>query len=149
MSEDNFIQDACNELDLLLSKFDYNPINNLIAHVAKLCNVTTADLLSSQDKAHYAQARWLLWYAYRYATNETYEMIAKRMQYDGKTFCSRAIAAGVEKMSVLTEENEMWRNRWLVIKHLIKKSKTNINDKYDVTVYIPDEIKDKINVKIK
>lgn len=138
------------EINTILSRYDYNPITMLGEHVASLCNIDVGDLYTSLDKTHIAQARWLLWFAYRYATGETFDMISKRTYFCGHEFRPRAVAFGVEKMLHLIESNESWKNKWLVLKHLIKsESRENKNEQVKMTLHVPKSIKDKINIEIK
>ena len=146
----NNLEKAQREIDAILSRYDYNPMIMLAEHVASLCNIDVGDLYTSLDKTHIAQSRWLLWFAYRYATGETFDMISKRTCFGGHEFCPRAVAFGVEKMLRLIEENDTWKNKWLVLKHLIKKESHAKNDeKVKMTLHIPNSIKDKINIEIK
>ena len=143
-----FVYDACNEIDSILERFDYSPMTELARHVAKLCNIDTADIYSSRDKSNIAQARWLLWYAYRQATSETYEMITKRVEFNGNDFCSRAVASGIEKMFYLITHEDIWQKRWMVLKKLIGKKTVEKSGQNTLVVNIPPELKDKLNIQI-
>lgn len=148
INNDSHVEDACDSINAILKRFDYDPISKLALHIATLCNVDTADIFSSRDKSSVAQARWLLWYAYRQATNETYEMIAKRSEFNGSGFCPRAVAAGIDKMYYLITHEDIWQKRWLVIKSLIRKKTHVKKETSTVVVNIPQELKGKVNVQI-
>lgn len=133
---------AVDEINAILQKYDYSAITRIAEHVANVCNVDVADLFSSLDKASIAQSRWLLWYAYRYATGETYDVIAKRSYSNGHVFCARAVACGISKMSALIDkQNNIWYSRWMVIKAIIKNDmKTQCKKKINMTLHIPKNL---------
>lgn len=130
----------------LLKNYNYDLCDNLIYFVSAICDIDPYDMLSINDKIHVSQSRWLLWYAWRYMTHESYEKISERAYIEGHKFKTRSVAAGIEKMSKIIEQETIWAKRWAIIKHIIKmwKSKTEDNDKKEIVVCVPKNI----NVKI-
>jgi hypothetical protein len=122
----------------------------LLRCVASLCDVDEKRILSNTDVIYIAHARWLYWHAYRYMTNESYEKIAKSTSQDGFTFSTRAVQSGVNKMSMMISNEPLWQKRWTVIKRIIKL-RDRREEKVDntITINIPRELKDKINILIK
>ena len=138
---------AAEKINAILKEYDYEPLEMLASHVARLCNVTEDELRESRDRAYKSQARWLLWYAYRYMTGESYAMIA--MRHGGKVH-TRTVASGIVKMTHLIGNDELWRNRWNVLRHLIKSTKTKEEDlSITVLVQVPKGMKDKVKLEIK
>lgn len=121
--------------------------------ITSLCDVTVEEAFESTDVIYLAHARWLYWYAYRYMTNESYEKIAKRSSRFGHTFHLRSIQSGVNKMAVMIERETLWRQRWSVVKQIIRELQETDDEgkKMDNTIIIqvPRGLKDKIQIKIK
>ena len=135
------------KINAILKEYDYEPLEMLSSHVARLCNVTEEELRGSRDRTYKSQARWLLWYAYRYMTGESYAMIA--MRYGGG-FHTRTVASGIVKMTHLIGSDELWRNRWNVLRHVIKSSRTQEEDtNIIITVQVPKGMGDKVKLEIK
>lgn len=132
-------QTVVSEIEHVVSKYDYVCINFLACHIAAMCNVDVADMLSSCDKVYLSQARWLYWYAVRYMTNETYERIAQKTSMERCKFSSESIRVGCQKISMLIETDYIWANRWKLIKHIIKLKykKDDENKKQKIVVNIP------------
>ena len=144
--DDNVINGVCE----LLNKYNYNLLNNLIRFVASVCNLEPIDMLSISDKIYVSQSRWLLWYAHRYMTHESYEKIAERTCIEGHVFNTRSVAAGIEKMAHIIETEEIWQKRWLAIKKIIKLWRVNDNDdSKEIIVTIPNYMDVKVKVKTK
>jgi hypothetical protein len=105
--------------------------------IASLCNVEKEKMFSTCNNLDVAQARWLFWYAYRYMTNETYEKIGKLSgELYGKTFTKVGVAASVNKMYELIEQQPIWRKRWLIVKRIIKFSNTLIEEQENQPIRI-------------
>lgn len=121
--------------------------------VTALCDVTTEEAFSNTDVIYLAHARWLYWYAYRYMTNESYEKIAKRTSRYGHLFHLRSIQSGVNKMSAMIEIEPVWRQRWSVVKQIIKELQTNEKENSDIDntiiIQVPRDLRDEIQIKIK
>ena len=116
--------------------------------IASLCNVEKEKMFSTCNNLDVAQARWLFWYAYRYMTNETYEKIGKLSgELYGKTFTKVGVAASVNKMYELIENQPIWRKRWTIIKRVIKTGENVIEDeaKKPIRIIIPKDA----NVELK
>ena len=108
--------------------------------IASLCNVEKEKMFSTCNNLDVAQARWLFWYAYRYMTNETYEKIGKLSgELYGKTFTKVGVAASVNKMYELIEQQPIWRKRWLIVKRIIKFSNSLIeeDEKQPIRIVVP------------
>lgn len=110
--------------------------------VASLCNVDKHRMFSENNSLDVAQARWLFWYAYRYMTNETYEKIGKLSgELYGKTFTKVGVAASVNKMYTLIEQQPIWRKRWTIIKRIIKlQNEMVFEPQVPVTITIPKNV---------
>lgn len=105
--------------------------------IASLCNVEKEQMFSTCNNLDVAQARWLFWYAYRYMTNETYEKIGKLSgELYGKTFTKVGVAASVNKMYELIEQQPIWRKRWTIVKRIIKFSNTLIEEQENQPIKI-------------
>ena len=142
--DDDIIREVCR----LLDKYNYDLLNNLIMFVSSLCNLDPIDMLSISDKIYVSQSRWLLWYAYRYMTHESYKKIAERTCIGGHVFNTRSVAAGIEKMAHIIETEDVWLKRWTIIKKIIKlwKNKEEVENN-EITVTIPKNWKVKIKTK--
>lgn len=141
---DRTIKEVCG----LLDKYNYDLLNNLIQYVAALCNLDPIDMLSISDKIYVSQSRWLLWYAHRYMTHESYEKIAERTCIEGHVFNTRSVAAGIEKMAHIIETEEIWQKRWAIIKKIIKLWRSNeTEENKEITITIPKDWKVKVKTK--
>lgn len=110
--------------------------------VASLCDVEKERMFSACNDLDVAQARWLYFYAYRYMTGETYEKIGKlSREIYGKTFTKVGVAASVNKMYELIEQQPIWRKRWLIVKRIIKFSNSLIeeDEKQPIKIVVPKE----------
>ena len=111
--------------------------NYLADFVASLCNVEKEKMFSENNSLDVAQARWLFWYAYRYMTGETYEKIG-RLSYDtyGKTFTKVGVASSVNKMSVMIEQQPIWKKRWTIVKRIIRITNSLIDENAEEPIKI-------------
>lgn len=142
--DNSVIENVCKILD----KYNYDLLNNLIQYVAALCNLDPVDMLSISDKIYVSQSRWLLWYAYRYMTHESYEKIAERTCMEGHVFNTRSVAAGIEKMAHIIETEEIWQKRWAIIKKIIKLWRNaKVEEENEITVTVPKDWKVKVKTK--
>lgn len=148
------VQDvAMKEIDLALSKVDYDIQNMLSKYVASVCNVEEGDMLAPVSNLHATQARWLYWYALRYMTGATYDHIAEMSAFDGAQVRAVSVSKGIAKISVLIDRDRSWTARWRVIKHIIKLvgdvDKEEKKSDYRVQIHVPEEMKDNIDVVIR
>lgn len=118
--------------------------------VASVCEVDVDVMLSDTNASNVAHARWLFWYAYRYLTNESYEVIARSTARNGKTFALRSVQNGVTKMTMLINDIPFWKKKWNLVKRIIKL-RDGDREKQDNTIVIaiPKELKEKIKIEIK
>lgn len=114
--------------------------------IASLCNVEKERMFSSCNDLDVAQARWLFWYAYRYMTGETYEKIGKLSKpIYGKAFTKVGVAASVNKMYTLIEQQPIWRKRWTIVKRIIKlQNEMEFEPQVPITITIPKNVELKI-----
>jgi chromosomal replication initiation ATPase DnaA len=125
-----------------LSNYEGKTRTYLADFVASLCNVDRDKMFSESNCLDVAQARWLFWYAYRYMTNETYEKIGKLSgELYGKTFTKVGVAASVNKMYTLIEQQPIWRKRWTIIKRIIKlQNEVVFEPQVPITITIPKNV---------
>lgn len=138
------IQAVCD----ILMNYEAHIRTHLADFVASICNVEKERMFSSCNDLDVAQARWLFWYAYRYMTGETYEKIGKLSKpIYGKAFTKVGVAASVNKMYALIEQQPIWRKRWTIIKRVIKQSENFIDDETQkpIRIIIPKDA----NVELK
>lgn len=134
----------------LLNTHEIDVQKYLADMVASLCRVSIADLLSEKQKTHIAHSRWLYWYAYRYMTNEPYYKMAEVSSTLGARVSEQGISAGINKMQDLINNNNVWQQRWYVLKKIIKlrkQEKEVVNA--TITIQVPKELKNKIKFDIK
>ena len=74
--------------------------------------------------------------------NETYEKIGKLSgELYGKTFTKVGVAASVNKMYTLIEQQPIWRKRWTIIKRIIKlQNEMVFEPQVPVTITIPKNV---------
>lgn len=136
MTEDEVVQELKdNEKQMVdsicsvLSAYEGNIRLYLSKFVAALCDVEIERMFSNDNHLDVAQARWLFWYAYRYMTGETYEKIGRLSEpIYNKSFTKVGVAASVNKMYTLIEQQPIWRKRWTIIKRVIKQSENFIDE---------------------
>lgn len=126
----------------ILSNFEGKIRTYLADIVASLCNVDKEKMFSESNSLDVAQARWLFFYAYRYMTNETYEKIGRLSgELHGKRFTKMGVAASVNKMYSLIEQQPIWRKRWTIVKHIIKlQNETMVEPQVPITITIPKNV---------
>jgi len=120
--------------------------------VASVCDVDKDDLLKSTDNVSVAHARWLFWYALRFLTNETYEKMVASINHEyGFSFRARSITSGVNKMATMIERDDLWKDRWRIVKHVIGLRTQGTQQAFDfskkITITIPKELKGKVEIK--
>ena len=110
--------------------------------VASLCSIDRERMFSVCNDLDVAQARWLYFYAYRYMTNDTYEKIGKLSgELYGKTFSKAGVAASVNRMYSLIEQQPIWRKRWTIVKRIIKlQNEMVFEPQVPITITIPKNI---------
>ena len=118
--------------------------------VAAVCGVEREEMFSNSDTACFAHARYLYWYAYRYMTGEAYEKMARQVPNGGHRFVLRSIQNGVNKMSMMIEEQPLWKKRWTIIKRIIKlRGQEDEDVDNTIVIQVPKALKGKINITIK
>lgn len=120
--------------------------------VASLCNIERKEMLKSSSEEHLSKPRWLFWYAYRYMTGETLEKISEMTtRCGGHRFTPNGIGQCVNKMSKMISTEPMWVKRWTIIKRIIKirESVTENKSEGTITITLPKELKDIINIEVK
>lgn len=148
------------EIEDILRSFEFDVQTMLSSFVASICDVDEVEMLSPTNKLYVAQSRWLFWYAYRNIGFETYERISDRTMLGGSRFTKDAIRKGCEKMSSLIDTNKMWRGRWAVIRRMTAILKdphdyycgdfaNPLPEKYKLTLSVPKEIKDRVQIEVK
>ena len=132
------MQNVCNAL----SNYEGNIRMYLADFVASLCNVDMKKMFSESNNLDVAQARWLFFYAYRYMTNETYEKIGRLSgELYGKAFTKVGVAASVNKMYSLIEQQPIWRKRWTTLKRIIKlQNDITFEPQVPMTITIPKNV---------
>lgn len=95
-----------------------------IVHITSmLSDVNEEDIFSvMRQRSDILYARWFVWYAYRYATAETYSSIAHIMERYGD-FNKDVICGAVIKMGKVLESNNRWHKRWVIVKKIIDEYK--------------------------
>ena len=132
------IQAVCD----ILMNYEAHIRTHLADFVASICNVEKERMFSSCNDLDVAQARWLFWYAYRYMTGETYEKIGKLSKpIYGKAFTKVGVAASVNKMYTLIEQQPIWRKRWTIVKRIIKMQNEMVFEpQVPITITIPKNV---------
>ena len=149
-----------NEIEAVLRKYDYNTMTMLLSFVASICDVNAADLLTSSANIYMSQCRALFWYAYRYITQETYDRISKKTAFEGCAFSPDAVRKACEKIAELINSDMQWKGRWINVKRFIRlkeemdeslnpDNSDPFSQKHKLTLYVPKEIRDKIEIEIK
>ena len=148
------------EIEAVLRKYDYNALTMLSSFVASICDVDTADLLTSSANVYISQCRALFWYAYRYMTQDPYERISKKTAIEGCRFSPDTVRKACEKITELINADPHWKGRWINVKRFIRlkddphsyQMSDNANpfpQKYKLMLHVPKEIKDQIEIEIK
>lgn len=108
--------------------------------VAELCDVSVEEMMKDTKHMYNTQARWLVWYALRYMTNDSYQSIA-RSTARGRMFTIGCICADISKMSNLISANTVWTKRWTILKRIIKES-------LDATSLVKEKTLDEVSIKV-
>jgi len=95
--------------------------------VASVCDVTFEEMMQDTKHLYNAHARWLFWYAYRYMTNESYDSIANKTK-EYRKFTEACVGICISKMSMMIEQEPIWKKRWILTKRVIKAILDNGND---------------------
>lgn len=123
--------------------------DDIASFVASICQVAVPDMMTRTDKLHFNHARWLFWYAYRYATYEPFIKIADVTSRWGRRFTEQGISSSVNKMGRLISANTMWTKRWLLVKRLINAQNKKHEDDNTIVILVPRGMRDSIKVEIK
>lgn len=148
------------EIEGVLRKYDYNSLTMLSSFVSSICDVETADLLTSSANIYISQCRALFWYAYRYMTQDSYERISNKTAIDGCRFSPDTVRKACEKMADLINVDPQWKGRWINVKRFIRLKEDPLSyqvpdnvsvmpQKYKLMLHVPREIKDQIEIEIK
>lgn len=132
-----------------LSRHEIQIQDYLADIVSSLCNTGKAFILCLKNKElKYVHARWLLWYAYKYLTAESY----KTMSMNKLCSCVdvNSIRYGVTKMDEMIEREPLWKKRWTIVKRILDM-RNDTEPKIDnvIVIQVPRDIKDKIKIQIK
>ena len=124
----------------------------LIDFVAALCDVNKHDMVNVVGKgnAHLTQARWFFWYANRMLLGATYNEMSEDSAKIGTHVTKHGIMLGVLRMATMTEQEPIWRKRWMIMKRIIKESENNSIDKADnqpIKIVVPKDIEIEIQKK--
>ena len=109
------VDEVCDRLRIY-SRYTGSYLANIIA---ALCDVDKDEMLSDTKHLYNSHARWFYWFAYRYMTNESYDSIAKRCE-NYRKFTESCVGICVAKMSMMVEQEPMWKKRWVITKRIIK-----------------------------
>ena len=148
------------EIEAVLQRFKFDEQVMLASFIASICDVDYADLFTEVKRQENTHARWLYWYALRYMTSDTYEKISARTYFDGCRFGGQTVGVGISKMARMISTEPKWNKCWKLVKHMIdlhvdphsyhQNDFTNpLPQKYKVSLRVPRELKDKIEVEIK
>lgn len=126
--------------------------NALIDFVAALCDVDKHEMMyiSGKGNAHLTQARWFFWYASRMLLGATYNEMSEDSAKIGTHVTKHGIMLGVLRMATMTEQEPIWRKRWMIMKRIIKESDNNNIDKEDnqpIKIVVPKDIEIEIQKK--
>lgn len=135
-----------------LRNYEKDILNYIAEVVSSVCNVDKERMMSDDRTLPVTQSRWLFWYAYRYMTSYTYERISEETSREcTKQYTAVGVSVGTNKMSVMIEQEPIWKKRWGVVRRIIKL----INDDDDtereahtITIQVPRELKGQITIKI-
>ena len=144
--------DSVEDILLAVRQHEVDIMAYLADTVASLCNIDRDEMLKPSSEAHLAQPRWLFWYAYRYMTSETLEKVSEMTERCcGHRFTPSGIGQCVNKMSQLINTVPIWTKRWTIIKKIIKLryADSNKSTENTITITVPKELKDIINIEIK
>ena len=145
--DDYHIRKACEHL----CAFEGSVRDYIAEYVAALCDVDKDAMFSASDVVYLAHARWLYWYTLRYATNESYDKIAKQ-RFDGAhTFVQRTIQSGVSKMAMMIEREQLWNKRWNVMKRLLRiRTDETVKEKNNtIVINVPKDLMKDVKIEIK
>ena len=142
---DDFERNAIKTICETLQGYEATIHRHLADFVAALCNVEKEKMFADCNQADVSQARWLFWFAYRYMTNETYAKIGDMTSANyGKRFTKQGVAASVNKMAALIEQEPVWKKRWSIIKRIIKAQHTLIDEEaqeHPIRIVVPKNVK--------
>lgn len=118
---------------------------------ASLCDIDKDKMFENTDVVFIAHARWFYWYAYRYMTNESYDKIALQDFHGLHKFNARTVQNAVSKMSMMIENEPLWKRRWLVVRKLIKiYNKEDENEPIrPIIINVPKELKGIVRIETK
>lgn len=150
--DDKAIQDLCDGI----RSHEKEVHGYLCEIIASVCDVDKDSLLTSTENVSLAHARWLFWYTLRFITNDTYEKMAASIKHEyGYSFRARSITSGVNKMARMVTRDELWKDRWRIIRHILglrtpsKQQTINFMDdtKGKVLLVVPRALKNKVDIK--
>lgn len=119
--------------------------DNLADFVAALCDVDKDKMMniSGRGDAHLSYARWFYWYTSRMLLGSTYKEMSENHARIGARVTQHGIMQGVARMATMTEEEPIWRKRWIIMKRIIEESKKNP----PIKIVVPKEVEIEIEKK--
>lgn len=117
----------------------------LIDFVAALCDVDKHEMMyiSGKGNTHLVYARWFYWYVCRMLLGATYKEMSKDSAKIGTQITKHGIMLGVLRMATMTEQEPIWRKRWMIMKRIIKESENNsmgIESDQPIKIVVPKNV---------
>ena len=124
LSQSNYEEskdEAYKAISDILHKHDYDTTMMLATSVAAVCRVDVQDMLSTSHKVRYAYARWLFFYALHYAKQCSNAHVCEMLSAHGLSYQMENVRTGINRMGEMIDHDISWKNRWDVVKRIIKE----------------------------
>jgi len=88
--------------------------SQLVELVSEVCDVSIEEIFAEEKRVHCVHARWLYWYALRYITGESYEIISRPRYFCTRKYTSNAVGVGVKNIGEMMAREPLWHKRWIL-----------------------------------
>lgn len=140
------------EIASMFNEYSTISAQTLMSIVALICGITIDDIKNGKKRKH-SHARWVLFRAYQYMENASFDNIVSTFNKLGITTEYYGVRLGIMKISELTKTEKYWRDRCIFVESIISKNKISKqeivikDDEKDIIVIVPKELKNRIKIK--
>ena len=122
----------------------------LVELVSDVCDVSVEEIFEEERKAHCVHARWMYWYALRYVTGESYEIISRVKCFSVRKFTANAVGSGVRGVGAMMAREPLWHKRWAILKQAISDNISDVDIVSDNTIVIsvPKGMRSQFNIVV-
>lgn len=122
----------------------------LVELVSDVCGVGVDEMFAEEKRIHCVHARWMYWYALRYMTGESYEVISRPLYFCTHKYTKACVASGVRNIGAMMAREPLWHKRWTTLKQAIRETISDVEIVEDNTIVIsvPKGMRSQFNIVV-